>query len=134
MTKSEYETLKNKRLIYDTIPFREKFMMKSEDTLDWYPAQLPPVKIILGEAVLAVGKQGRPINTRTLLEYLQVMQDKQKRRDDKIAMQTAIDVLRDNQRINGRRWCASGVRVSSEWSQPNGFAIEKDGHLSGNQA
>ncbi|WP_447336473.1 hypothetical protein [Klebsiella variicola] len=59
--------------------------------------------IILGEAVLAVGKQGRPINTRTLLEYLQVMQDKQKRRDDKIAMQTAIDVLRDNQRINGRR-------------------------------
>ncbi|EHR8245085.1 hypothetical protein KUS98_004326 [Escherichia coli] len=77
--------------------------MKSEDTLDWYPAQLPPVKIILGEAVLSVGKQSRPINTRTLLEYLQVMQDKQKRRDDKIAMQTAIDVLKDNQRINGRR-------------------------------
>lgn len=78
-------------------------MMKSEDTLDWYPAQLPPVKIILGEAVLAVGKQGRPINTRTLLEYLQVMQGKQKRRDDKVAMKTAIEVLRDNQRINGRR-------------------------------
>ncbi|MMZ61623.1 DNA-binding transcriptional regulator [Enterobacter ludwigii] len=78
-------------------------MMKSEDTLDWYPAQLPPVKIILGNAVLEVAKQGRPINTRTLLEYLQVMQEKQKRRDDKIAMQTAIDVLRDNQRINGRR-------------------------------
>lgn len=95
--------MKIERLIYDTLPFREKFMMKSEDTLDWYPAQLPPVKIILGEAVLAVDKQGRPINTRTLLEYLQVMQDKQKRRDDKIAMQTAIDVLRDNQRINGRR-------------------------------
>lgn len=77
-------------------------MMKSEDTLDWYPAQLPPVKIILGEAVLVVGKQGRAINTRTLLEYLQVMQKKQKRRDNKVAMQTAIDVLRDNQRINGR--------------------------------
>lgn len=102
MIKSGYQILKNKRLIYDIIPFREKFIMKSEDTLDWYPAQLPPVKIILGEAVLAVGKQGRPINTRTLLEYLQVMQDKQKR-DDKIAMQTAIEVLRDNQRINGRR-------------------------------
>lgn len=86
--------MKIEHLIYDTLPFREKFKMKSEDTLDWYPAQLPPVKIILGEAVLAVGKQGRPINTRTLLEYLQVMQDKQKRRDDKIAMQTAIDVLR----------------------------------------
>ncbi|VEB97366.1 Uncharacterised protein [Cedecea lapagei] len=76
--------------------------MKSEDTLDWYPAQLPPVKIILGTAVLEVGKTGRPINTRTLLEYLQVSQGKQKRRDNKVAMQTAIDVLRDNQRINGR--------------------------------
>lgn len=53
-------------------------MMKSEDTLDWYPAQLPPVKIILGEAVLFIGKQGRPINARTLLEYLQVMQLRQK--------------------------------------------------------
>ncbi|MGK1995027.1 hypothetical protein ACR92Y_27775, partial [Klebsiella pneumoniae] len=53
--------MKIERLIYDTLPFREKFKMKSEDTLDWYPAQLPPVKIILGEAVLAVGKQGRPI-------------------------------------------------------------------------
>ena len=81
MIKSGYQILKIKRLIYDIIPFREKFIMKSEDTLDWYPAQLPPVKIILGEAVLAVGKQGRPINTRTLLEYLQVMQDKQKKRD-----------------------------------------------------
>lgn len=103
MSESVCQILKIERLIYDTLPFREKFKMKSEDTLDWYPAQLPPVKIILGEAVLAVGKQGRPINTRTLLEYLQVMQAKQKRRDDKIAMQTAIDVLRDNQRINGRR-------------------------------
>ena len=89
MIKSGYQILKIKRLIYDIIPFREKFIMKSEDTLDWYPAQLPPVKIILGEAVLAVGKQ--------------VMQDKQKKRDDKIAMQTAIEVLRDNHRINGRR-------------------------------
>ena len=53
MIKSGYQILKIKRLIYDIIPFREKFIMKSEDTLDWYPAQLPPVKIILGEAVLA---------------------------------------------------------------------------------
>jgi len=30
----------------------EIFAMRSEDTLDWYPAQLPPVKIILGNAVL----------------------------------------------------------------------------------
>jgi len=76
--------------------------MKSEDTLDWFPSQLPPVQIILGNAVLEVGKTGRPINTRTLLEHLQIAQRKQKRRDNKIAMQTAIDVLRDNQRICGR--------------------------------
>lgn len=77
-------------------------MMKSEDTLDWYPAQLPPVKVILGNAVLEVAKSGRPINTRTLLEYLQVWQAKQKRHDNKIAMQTAIQVLIDNQRLHGR--------------------------------
>lgn len=76
--------------------------MKSEDTLDWYPAQLPPVKSILGDAVIEVGRTGRPVNTRTLLEYLQIQQNKQKLRDNKIAMQTAIDVLRDNQRVNGR--------------------------------
>lgn len=76
--------------------------MKSEDTLDWYPSQLPPVKVILGNAILEVAKTGRPLNTRTLLEYLQVIQVKQMRRDNKIAMQTAIEVLRDNQKINGR--------------------------------
>ena len=76
--------------------------MKSEDTLDWYPSQLPPVKVILGNAILEVAKTGRPLNTRTLLEYLQVIQVKHMRRDNKIAMQTAIDVLRDNQKINGR--------------------------------
>lgn len=76
--------------------------MKSEDTLNWYPAQLPPVKIILGDAILEVGKTGRPINSRTLLEFLQIQQAKLKKRDNKIAMQTAIDVLRDNQRLNGK--------------------------------
>lgn len=76
--------------------------MKSEDTLDWYPSQPPPVKVILGNAILEVAKTGRPLNTRTLLEYLQVIQVKQMRRDNKIAMQTAIDVLLDNQKINGR--------------------------------
>lgn len=86
----------------DILPVPEKFDMKSEDTLDWYPAQLPPVKTILGDAVIEVGRTGRPVNTRTLLEYLQIQQNKQKLRDNKIAMQTAIDVLRDNQRVNGR--------------------------------
>ena len=76
--------------------------MKSEDTLNWYPSQLPPVKIILGEAILKVGRSGRPINTRTLLEYLQIQQTRQNKNDNKIALQTAIEGLRDNQRINGR--------------------------------
>jgi hypothetical protein len=35
-------------------------------------------------------------------EYLQVLQRTQKSRDDKIALQTAIDVLSDNQRVNGK--------------------------------
>ena len=39
---------------------RRFFAMKSEDILDWYPAQLPPVKIILGNAVLEVGKAWPP--------------------------------------------------------------------------
>lgn len=89
-------------MFYVMMPVPEKFTLKSEDTLNWYPAQLPPVKIILGDAILEVGKSGRPINTRTLLEYLQIQQAKLKKRDNKIVIQTAIDVLRDNQRINGR--------------------------------
>lgn len=89
-------------ILYVMMPVPEKFAMKSEDTLNWYPAQLPPVKIILGDAILEVGKTGRPINSRTLLEFLQIQQAKLKKRDNKIAMQTAIDVLRDNQRLNGK--------------------------------
>jgi hypothetical protein len=89
-------------MFYVMMSVPEKFTLKSEDTLNWYPAQLPPVKIILGDAILEVGKTGRPINTRTLLEYLQIQQAKLKKRDNKIVIQTAIDVLRDNQRINGR--------------------------------
>ena len=45
--------------------------MKSNDTLKWFPAQLPEVRIILGDAVVEVAKQGRPINTRTLLDYIE---------------------------------------------------------------
>ncbi|VCY78749.1 hypothetical protein BANRA_02338 [Escherichia coli] len=32
--------------------------MKSKDTLKWFPAQLPEVRIILGDAVVEVAKQG----------------------------------------------------------------------------
>ncbi|MEF9531949.1 cold shock protein YdfK, partial [Escherichia coli] len=39
--------------------------------LKWFPAQLPEVRIILGDAVVEVAKQGRPINTRTLLDYIE---------------------------------------------------------------
>lgn len=45
--------------------------MKSKDTLKWFPAQLPEVRIILGDAVMEVAKQGRPINTRTLLDHIE---------------------------------------------------------------
>ncbi|MBK5143903.1 hypothetical protein I2494_09260 [Budviciaceae bacterium BWR-B9] len=75
--------------------------MKSSETLAWYPSQLPTVKLILGTAVIAVGKQGRPINTRTLIEYLYVVQAKKMKLNDRIAMQTAIAVLEDNQVTHG---------------------------------
>jgi len=76
--------------------------MKSEDTLDWFPSQLPHVKLAIGDAVLVIARQGRPINARTLLEYLQVTQQKQKRRDNKTAIQTAIDLLCENQKTFGK--------------------------------
>ncbi|AKJ41830.1 hypothetical protein [Pragia fontium] len=75
--------------------------MKSSDTLNWYPSQLPAVKRILGAAIIAVEKQGRPINARTLIEYLYVVQAKKMKLDDRIALQTAISVLTDNQNKHG---------------------------------
>ncbi|WP_140921099.1 hypothetical protein [Limnobaculum xujianqingii] len=76
--------------------------MKSSETLAWYPSQLPSVKLILGTAIIAVVKQGRPINTRTLIEYLYVVQAAKKMKlNDRIAMQTAIAVLKDNQNAHG---------------------------------
>jgi len=76
--------------------------MNSEDTLDWFPSQLPHVKLAIGEAVLVIARQGRPINARTLLEYLQVTKKNLKRRDNKIAIQTAIDLLSENQKTFGK--------------------------------
>ena len=67
--------------------------MKSKDTLKWFPAQLPEVRIILGDAVVEVAKQGRPINTRT---------KKKSWLDNKELLQTAISVLKDNQNLNGK--------------------------------
>ena len=69
--------------------------MKSKDTLKWFPAQLPEVRIILGDAVVEVAKQGRPINTRTLLDYIEGNIKKK-------SLQTAISVLKDNQNLNGK--------------------------------
>lgn len=87
-------------MITDNRVLRNK--MKSEDTLDWFPSQLPHVKLAIGDAVLVVARQGRPINARTLLEYLLVTQQKQMRRDNKIAMQTAIDLLNENKKMFGK--------------------------------
>lgn len=75
--------------------------MKSSDTLDWYPSLLPNVKLILGKAVVAVGWQGRAINTRTLIEYLYVVQKRKMKPDDRVALKTAISVLNDNQLKHG---------------------------------
>lgn len=76
--------------------------MNSNDTLAWYPAQLPPVKIVLGNAIIEVTKQGRPINARTLLDYLHSVQGRPQRKRERAILQTAISVLRDSQREHGR--------------------------------
>ncbi len=73
--------------------------MKSKDTLKWFPAQLPEVRIILGDAVVEVAKQGRPINTRTLLDYIEGNIKKKSWLDNKELLQTAISVLKDNQNL-----------------------------------
>lgn len=75
--------------------------MKSENTLTWFPAQIPAVRSILGDAVIAVAKQGRPINTRTLCDYIRYKQKKHHLIDKKQSFQTAIDVLRGNQDRHG---------------------------------
>lgn len=73
--------------------------MKSKDTLKWFPAQLPEVRIILGDAVVEVAKQGRPINTRTLLDYIEGNIKKKSWLDNKELLQTAISVLKDNKNL-----------------------------------
>ena len=76
--------------------------MKSKDTLKWFPAQLPEVRIILGDAVVEVAKQGRPITPRTQLAYIEGTKKKKPWRDNKELLQTAISVLKDNQNLNGK--------------------------------
>ncbi len=48
--------------------------MKSKDTLKWFPAQLPEVRIILGDAVVEVAKQGNDSNL-LIVFYVQIMPD-----------------------------------------------------------
>ncbi len=56
----------------------------------------------LGDAVVEVAKQGRPINTRTLLDYIEGNIKKKSWLDNKELLQTAISVLKDNQNLNGK--------------------------------
>ncbi|MTD39630.1 hypothetical protein GIX45_13610 [Erwinia sp. CPCC 100877] len=77
--------------------------MKSEDTLKWFPAQVPAVRKILGDAILAVAKQGRPINARTLCDFIQSNQRKLRRIDSKTPMDTAILLLKDSQNKHGNK-------------------------------
>lgn len=76
--------------------------MKSEDVLTWFPAQIPAVRRILGDAVLAVVKQGRPVNTRTLCDYIYSRQQQQGWMDKKEPLQTALNVLEGNQKLHGK--------------------------------
>ena len=76
--------------------------MISKDTLQWFPEQLPEVRIILGDAVVEVAKQGRAINSRTLLDYIEGNIKKKSWLDNKELLQTAISVLKDNQNLNGK--------------------------------
>ncbi|EDX7802813.1 hypothetical protein C4K71_004282 [Salmonella enterica subsp. enterica serovar Oranienburg] len=76
--------------------------MKSKDTLKWFPSQLPKVRIILGDAVVEVAKQGRPIITRTLLDYIEGNIKTKAWLDNKELLQTAVSVLKENQDMNGK--------------------------------
>ncbi|EGI6771277.1 hypothetical protein IGX70_005211 [Escherichia coli] len=76
--------------------------MRDCEKLRWCPLQLPEVRIILGDAVVEVAKQGRPINTRTLLDYIEGNIKKKSWLDNKELLQTAISVLKDNQNLNGK--------------------------------
>ncbi|EYE24644.1 putative dNA-binding transcriptional regulator [Escherichia coli 1-110-08_S1_C3] len=51
---------------------------------------------------MEVAKQGRPINTRTLLDYIEGNIKKKSLLDNKELLQTAISVLKDNQNLNGK--------------------------------
>ena len=76
--------------------------MKSKDTLKWFPAQLPEVRIILGDTVLERLERLSRINTRTLLDYIEGNIKKKSWLDNKELLQTAISVLKDNQNLNGK--------------------------------
>ncbi|EKL1975782.1 hypothetical protein PQX87_002687, partial [Salmonella enterica] len=55
-----------------------------------------------GDAVVEVAKQGRPINTRTLLDYIEGNIKAKAWLDNKELLQTAVSVLKENQDANGK--------------------------------
>ncbi|MBJ7222665.1 MULTISPECIES: hypothetical protein [unclassified Brenneria] len=65
--------------------------------LTWYPAQRSRVEAIIGQAVVLVCEQGRPINTRTLLDLMYVQLNDMGKREDIEGMMTAISILEKNQ-------------------------------------
>ncbi|EFT4754190.1 hypothetical protein HVE53_000725, partial [Salmonella enterica] len=54
------------------------------------------------DAVVEVAKQGRPINTRTLLDYIEGNIKTKAWLDNKELLQTAVSVLKENQDMNGK--------------------------------
>ncbi|MFC3394408.1 hypothetical protein [Brenneria rubrifaciens] len=65
--------------------------------LTWYPAQRSRVEAIIGLAVVRVCEQGRPVNARTLLDFMYVKLGEMKKKSDREGMLTAISILEKNQ-------------------------------------
>ncbi|ATA25292.1 hypothetical protein BIY26_03285 [Brenneria goodwinii] len=65
--------------------------------LTWYPAQRSRVETIIGQAVISVCDQGRPVNVRTLLDLMYVQLSNMGKREDIEGMMTAISILENNQ-------------------------------------
>ncbi|QTF09899.1 hypothetical protein HC231_19735 [Brenneria izadpanahii] len=65
--------------------------------LTWYPAQRSRVETIIGQTVVSVCTQGRPVNARTLLDLMYVQLSEMGKREDIEGMMTAISILEKNQ-------------------------------------
>ncbi|MDX5628261.1 MULTISPECIES: hypothetical protein [unclassified Brenneria] len=70
--------------------------------LSWYPAQRSRVERIIGQAVISVCQQERPINARTLLDLMYVQLSAMGKKEDREGMMTAISILENNQNAHAK--------------------------------